>query len=95
MSLFAFPAFGGGQCWTPKGVNIGSRNTVGFTYVIWFWLLTTYRAAELSAFTFATPIIGVFAGWLLLGDQFTPSFLTSVALVAAGILTINWPARRT
>ena len=58
---------------------------VGFTYLIWFWLLTTYRAAELSAFTFTAPIIGVFAGWLILGDQLTLNFLVAVALVAAGI----------
>jgi drug/metabolite transporter (DMT)-like permease len=67
---------------------------VAFTYVVWFWLLGTYRAAELSAFTFASPIVGVLAGWLILGDELTPTFLASVALVAAGILTINWPARR-
>ena len=67
---------------------------VGFTYVIWFGLLTTYRAAELSAFTFATPILGVLAGWLLLGEPLSLAFLAAVALVAAGILIINWPARR-
>ena len=66
---------------------------VGFSYLIWFWLLTTYRADELSAFTFTSPIIGVFAGWLILGDQLTPNFLIAVALVAAGILTINWPKK--
>jgi drug/metabolite transporter (DMT)-like permease len=37
----------------------------------------------------------VFAGWLILGDQMTPNFLIAVALVAAGILTINWPAKWT
>lgn len=67
---------------------------VGFTYLIWFWLLTNYRAAELSAFTFTAPILGVIAAWLILGDQLTPSFLVAVGLVAAGILTMNWPTRR-
>jgi drug/metabolite transporter (DMT)-like permease len=66
---------------------------VGFTYLVWFWLLKTYRAAELSAFTFTSPIVGVIAGWLILGDALTPSFLVAVAMVAAGILTINWPTR--
>jgi drug/metabolite transporter (DMT)-like permease len=66
---------------------------VGFTYLVWFWLLKTYRAAELSAFTFTSPIVGVLAGWLILGDRLTLSFLVAVGLVAAGILTINWPTR--
>ena len=29
---------------------------VGVTYLVWFWLLRVYRAAELSAFTFVTPV---------------------------------------
>jgi drug/metabolite transporter (DMT)-like permease len=62
------------------------------TYPVWFWLLTVYRAAELSAFTFLAPVLGVVAGWLLLGEVLTPSFLVAMALVALGILLVNWPA---
>lgn len=62
------------------------------TYPVWFWLLTVYRAAELSAFTFLAPVLGVAAGWLLLGEALTPSFLVAMTLVALGILLVNWPA---
>lgn len=64
------------------------------TFFVWFWLITTYRAGELSAFTFLTPIVGVFASALVMGDRLTPSFLASVALVAGGILLVNWPTRK-
>ena len=65
---------------------------VGITYLLWFWLLRVYRAAELSAFTFASPVVGVFAGWLVLGERLTASFIAALALVAVGIVLVNWPA---
>jgi drug/metabolite transporter (DMT)-like permease len=66
---------------------------VGITYLAWFWLLRNYRAAELSAFTFVTPIVGVLAGWLVLGERLTPSFVAALALVASGIALVSWQAK--
>jgi drug/metabolite transporter (DMT)-like permease len=68
---------------------------VGVTYLIWFWLLGRYRAGELSAFTFLTPIVGVLAGWSILGEALSPAFLAALALVAAGLAIVNWPRRPT
>ncbi len=66
---------------------------VAISYVMWFWLLTNYAAAQLSAFTFATPLVGVFAGWLVFGEQVTPGFAAAIALVLAGLALVNWPRR--
>jgi len=66
---------------------------VGVTYLVWFWLLRVYSAAQLSAFTFVTPVVGVFAGWLVLDERLTPSFAAAMALVGAGIALVNWPVR--
>lgn len=67
---------------------------VSVTFAIWFWMVQNYRAGELSAFTFLTPIFGVAAGHFIMGDEITPGFALAVALVAAGILMVNWPAKR-
>ncbi len=67
---------------------------VGFTYIVWFALLKTYSAAELSAFTFTSPVVGVLAGWAILGERPTPAFLAALALVALGIVLVNWPSSR-
>ncbi|HZZ62374.1 MAG TPA: DMT family transporter [Roseiarcus sp.] len=67
---------------------------VGLSYVAWFWLLKTYPAPQLAAFTFITPIVGVFAGWLVFGEQVTPMFALAIALVVAGVALVNWPRRR-
>jgi drug/metabolite transporter (DMT)-like permease len=66
---------------------------VCITYMAWFWMISHYRAGELSAFTFLTPIFGVAAGHFMLGDAIAPGFAISVALVAGGILLVNWPRK--
>jgi drug/metabolite transporter (DMT)-like permease len=57
---------------------------VSVTFVIRFALIARYSASRLSAFTFLTPLFGVAAGHLPLGDPLTPAFAAAVALVAAG-----------
>jgi drug/metabolite transporter (DMT)-like permease len=66
---------------------------VCITYMGWFWMISHYRAGELSAFTFLTPVFGVAAGHFLLGDAIAPGFAIAVALVAGGILLVNWPRK--
>lgn len=59
------------------------------TYLLWFWLVSRFRASALSTFTFLTPVFGVLFSWWLLGEPITPAILMSVALVAAGIVLVN------
>ena len=66
---------------------------VGVSYALWFWTLTHYAAAQLSAFTFVTPLVGVFAGWLVFGETITAGFALAIALVMAGLALVTWPRR--
>jgi drug/metabolite transporter (DMT)-like permease len=59
------------------------------SYLAWFWLLTRYPAAELSAFSFLTPLFGMAAGALLLGEPVGPALAVAMTLVAAGIYLVN------
>jgi drug/metabolite transporter (DMT)-like permease len=57
----------------PSALAIGSLAyqtiwVVSVTFVIWFALIARYSASRLSAFTFLTPLFGVAAGHLVLGD---------------------------
>jgi len=54
-------------------------------------LVVRCSAARLSVFTFLTPLFGVAAGHLVLGEPLTPAFAVAVALVAAGLLLVNRP----
>lgn len=65
------------------------------TFLVWLWMVRTYRAGELSAFTFMTPVFGVAAGWLVLNEELTPTFVVALVCVAAGIALVNWPTQKT
>jgi drug/metabolite transporter (DMT)-like permease len=79
---------------TPAVIG-GFAYTVIFTvvlgYTTWFWLMRTYSAASLHAFTFLTPIFGVLFGHLLLGEAVGPAILAGLALVTVGIWLVNRP----
>lgn len=64
---------------------------VALTFLIWFTMVAKYSASRLSAFTFLTPLFGVFAGHLVLGDPITPAFAGAVALVIGGLILVNRP----
>ena len=61
------------------------------TYLAWFWLVANYPAGRLSAFTFLTPLFGVIAGALLLGERLSAGLLVSLVLVGLGIWLVNRP----
>lgn len=63
------------------------------SYLAWFWMITTYPAGQLSAFTFLAPVFAMAFGWLLLDEPVTPQLLFAGALIAAGIYAVNRPAR--
>lgn len=66
----------------------------GVSYLGWFWLVRHYPATRLSTFSFLTPVMGVLAGGLLLGETLSRAVFVALALVGTGIAVANWPARR-
>ena len=64
------------------------------SYVAWFWLVRNYPPTRVSAFTFLSPVFGVLAGNLMLGEAFTPSLAAALALIAFGIYLVNRPQKR-
>jgi drug/metabolite transporter (DMT)-like permease len=79
----------------PSAVSLGSLAyqtiVVGTTFSIWFALIVKFSASRLSAFTFLTPLFGVAAGHLVLGEPLTPAFAIAVLLVAVGLILVNRP----
>ena len=63
------------------------------TYFVWFKLIHQYSVSKLSAFTFLTPIFGVFFGVFFLHEEFTVSLVIGLPLVSAGIFLVNWRKR--
>ena len=63
------------------------------SYLAWFWLLTHYPAGRLAAFSFLTPLFGVLAGALLLGEHVGPALIEALGLVVLGIWLANRPPK--
>jgi drug/metabolite transporter (DMT)-like permease len=94
--IMAAAAFALGEQVTgmPSALSLGSMAyqtvwVVSVTFVIWFALMARYSASRLSVFSFLTPLFGVAAGHLVLGEPLTPAFAAAVALVAAGLVLVN------
>jgi drug/metabolite transporter (DMT)-like permease len=59
------------------------------SYLVWFWLVRHYPATRISAFTLLTPVFGLLAGVVLLGDPLTLRLGVALAAVCAGIVLVN------
>jgi drug/metabolite transporter (DMT)-like permease len=55
------------------------------SYLAWFWLVSTYPATQISAFTFLTPLFGIIAGSLLLGEPISAALFAGLAAIAVGM----------
>jgi drug/metabolite transporter (DMT)-like permease len=64
------------------------------SYLVWFWLVRHYPATRLASFTLLTPVFGLLAGALLLGEPVTLRLATALVAVTVGILLVNRPPRR-
>ncbi|HEY6431416.1 MAG TPA: DMT family transporter [Acetobacteraceae bacterium] len=61
------------------------------SYLIWFWLITHYPAGRLSAYTFLSPLFGIAAGALILGERASIELGLALLFVAIGIRLVNGP----
>ncbi len=62
------------------------------SYLTWFWLITRYPAGRLSAYTFLSPLFGIAAGALILGEHASIELGLALLFVAIGIRLVNGPS---
>ncbi len=62
-------------------------------FIFWLWLLSIYPASGVASFGFLSPVFGVALGWALLSEEVGVTLIAALALVAAGLVLINRPAR--
>ena len=98
--LLASPLLG--EAWqlhlTPVVVGAFLYQAAGIacvSYGVWFWLVSRHSASRLAAFSVLTPICGVLAGALLMGDRLGSLFGAAVVLVALGLWLVNRPVAAT
>lgn len=58
-------------------------------YMFWFFLMSVYPASGVASFSFLSPVISVFFGWALLGEDVGWNTIAALVLVAIGLVLIN------
>lgn len=66
------------------------------SYLVWFELIHRYPVSLLHAFTFLTPLLGVFiSGLLIMNEVITSNLIGALVLVSCGIILVNrQPAKK-
>jgi drug/metabolite transporter (DMT)-like permease len=59
------------------------------SYLAWFWLVRHYPATRIAAFTLLTPVAGLAAGVLLLGEPLTARLVVALLAVVGGLVLVN------
>lgn len=67
------------------------------SYWVWFTVLDSYAAGEMSVFLFVQPVAGAFLGAVFLGDKITPltAFGAALVLLAVGLVNRRLPVPTT
>jgi drug/metabolite transporter (DMT)-like permease len=76
--------------WRLTGLMAFQTLIVSFaSYLLWFWLVRHYPATRLASFTLSTPLFGLAAGALLLGEPISARLGIALLALAAGIVLVN------
>jgi drug/metabolite transporter (DMT)-like permease len=60
------------------------------SYLVWFELIHRYPVSLLHAFSFFTPVFGVFlSGALIMGELISPRLVVALSLVSLGMVVVN------
>jgi drug/metabolite transporter (DMT)-like permease len=69
---------------------LGVVSTAGAFY-LWNKGMQLVEAGTGSLFFFLQPVVGSLLGWLLLGEELSPSFFQGGLLILAGVLLVSLP----
>jgi drug/metabolite transporter (DMT)-like permease len=83
-----------GPTWLHWGAFAWTTVLVAFVaFTTSYWLMMSYPASRIMAFMLPTPVFGVLAGHLLLGETLGPSLVAGLILLMLGLWLVNRPTR--
>ena len=80
------------MAWSLRLIALFSFQAVAVSfasYLLWFWMIRHYPATQLASFTLATPLFGLLAGAVLLGEPITLRLGVALVALATGVLLVN------
>lgn len=82
--------------WTASFVGAVAYNAVlgtGLAWILFYYALRRMPAGMAGLGTLATPVIGVLAAWLQLGERPPPLEMAGMALICAALAMLSWSPR--
>ncbi len=65
---------------------------VGFT--AYAWLLRVCTPAAVATYAYVNPMVAMFLGWLIAGEEFGPRMIVAAAVILSGVALINRASAR-
>ncbi len=65
---------------------------VGFT--AYAWLLRVCTPAAVATYAYVNPMVAMFLGWLIAGEEFSPRMIIAAAIILSGVALINRASAR-
>jgi len=59
------------------------------SYLLWFWLLTRYRATQVQGFVVLTPVFGTAFAAILLGETLSTRLVAGLLAIVVGLTLLN------
>ena len=74
------------------GYLIVFGSLVGFT--AYAWLLRVCTPAAVATYAYVNPMVAMFLGWLIAGEEFGPRMIVAAAIILSGVALINRASAR-
>ncbi|HJU66679.1 MAG TPA: EamA family transporter [Gemmatimonadaceae bacterium] len=74
------------------GYLIVFGSLVGFT--AYAWLLRVCTPAAVATYAYVNPMVAMFLGWLIAGEEFGPRMIVAAAVILSGVALINRASAR-
>lgn len=69
------------------GYLIVAGSLINFTAYI--WLLRRVPSSKVSTYAYINPVVAVFLGWLLVGEEITPFIAIGACIILSGVLLVT------
>ncbi|MFM7518682.1 MAG: EamA family transporter [Pirellula sp.] len=79
------------EAWWSWGYLVLAGSLVGYTSFV--WLMKHASPTLVSTYGYINPMIAVFLGWWILGEQVGPRVMLASATIVAGVAMISWSKR--
>ena len=92
MSIFLEdPIISGFSLWAGFSMFYQCILVAFLSFLVWFELIHRHPVSLLHAFSFFTPVFGVYlSGALILGEMISPSMVAALILVSIGMVLVNY-----